>query len=83
MIQAGTPVEVTSGSLCAEPGIVVGAERPFVVVEIPRTGSKCLVLAEDLAFPAEREERRLLLSRNGPMTQGLQPRTPSLAEERT
>ena len=64
MIQSGTPVEVTSGSLSAEPGIVVGAERPFVVVEIPRTGAKCLVLAEDLAFPGERDERRRLLFRN-------------------
>jgi len=64
MIQAGTPVEVTSGSLCAEPGVVVGAERPFVVVEMQRTGTTCLVLAEDLAFPAEREVRRRLLSVN-------------------
>ncbi len=61
MIQAGTPVEVTCGSLCAEPGIVVGAERPFVVVEIPRTGTTCLVLADDLAFPAERDARRRVL----------------------
>jgi len=65
MIQAGTPVEVTCGSLCAEPGIVVGAQRPFVVVEIPRTRSRCLVMAEDLAFPEEREARRRLAG-NGP-----------------
>lgn len=58
MIQAGTPVEVTCGSLFAEPGIVVGAERPFVVVEIPRTGATCLVLADDLAFPAGRGAQR-------------------------
>ena len=58
MIQAGTPVEVTSGSFCAEPGIVVGAQRPFVVVEVKRTGATCLVLAEDLAFPAECSARR-------------------------
>ena len=64
MIQAGTPVEVTCGSFCAEPGIVVGAQRPFVVVEMPRTGATCLVLAEDLAFPGEREVRRRLLSVN-------------------
>jgi hypothetical protein len=64
MFQAGTPVEVTSGSFCAEPGTVVGAQRPFVVVEIPRTGAMCLVLAEDLAFPTERESRRRLLSVN-------------------
>ncbi|MBI5486492.1 MAG: hypothetical protein HY905_04090 [Deltaproteobacteria bacterium] len=62
MIQAGTPVEVTCGSFCAEPGIVVGAERPFVVVEVTRTGATCLVLAEDLAFPAEREARLGALS---------------------
>ncbi|MDI7269938.1 MAG: hypothetical protein QME96_18255, partial [Myxococcota bacterium] len=61
MIQAGTPVVVTCGSLCAEPGIAAGAERPFVVVDIPRTGSKCLVPAEDLAFPAERETRHRLV----------------------
>jgi hypothetical protein len=60
MFQTGTSVEVTSGSFCAEPGTVVGAQRPFVVVEIPRTGAKCLVLAEDLAFPVEREARRYL-----------------------
>jgi hypothetical protein len=64
MIQAGTSVEVTSGSLFAEPGIVVGAQRPFVVVELPRTGTTCLVMADDLAFPAERESRRRLLSVN-------------------
>ncbi|MBN1772544.1 MAG: hypothetical protein JXB32_14840 [Deltaproteobacteria bacterium] len=52
MIQAGTPVEVTSGSFRAEPGIVVGAERPFVMVEMSSTGTTCLVLVEDLAFPA-------------------------------
>ena len=57
MIQTGTPVEVTCGSLFAEPGVVVGAERPFVMVEMPRTGATCLVLAEDLAFPAERDAR--------------------------
>jgi len=71
MIQAGTPVEVTSGSLSAEPAIVVGAERPFVVVEIPRTGAKYLVLAEDLAFPGERNQRRRLWSRNCPIPQVL------------
>jgi hypothetical protein len=60
MFQAGTPIEVTSGSFCAEPGTVVGAQRPFVVVEIPRTGATCLVLAEDLALPVEREARRHL-----------------------
>jgi hypothetical protein len=58
MIQTGTPVVVTSGSLCAEPGIVVGAERPFVVVEIPRLGTRCMVLADDLRFVAEHEARR-------------------------
>jgi hypothetical protein len=60
MIQTGTPVEVTSGSFYAEPGTVVGTQRPFVLVEIPRTGATCLVLAEDLAFPVEREARRHL-----------------------
>lgn len=58
MIQTGTLVEVTCGSFAAEPAVVVGAERPFVVVEIPRTGTRCLVLWEDLRFPVEREARR-------------------------
>jgi hypothetical protein len=62
MIQSGTPVEVTCGSFCAEPGTVVGAQRPFVVVGIPRAGVTCLVLAEDLVFPAEREARRVALA---------------------
>jgi len=66
MIQTGTPVEVTSGSFCAEPGIVVRAERPFVVVEIPRVGAECLVLAEDLVFPDERETRRAAFASIGP-----------------
>ena len=60
MIQSGTPVEVTCGSFCAEPATVVGAQRPFVVVEVTRTGATCLVLAEDLAFPSDREARRHL-----------------------
>ena len=62
MIQTGTPVEVTCGSFRAEPGVVVGAERPFVVVEMRRTGATCLVLADDLSFPAERRARREALS---------------------
>ena len=61
MIQTGTPVRVTSGSMVAEPATVVGSERPFVVVEIRRTGARCIVLPEDLAFPLEREARRRLL----------------------
>jgi hypothetical protein len=51
MIQAGTPVVVTSGSMVAEPGVVVGFERPFVVVEVPRLRARCLVLADDIRFP--------------------------------
>lgn len=58
MIQSGTPVTVTAGSMFAEPGTVVRAERPFVVVQVTSTGSKCLVLVDDLRFPAECEERR-------------------------
>jgi len=61
MIQAGTPVVVTSGSLRAEPGVVVGAERPFVVVEVPRLGTRCMVLAEDLEFVVERRARQGVL----------------------
>ena len=65
MIQAGTPVEVTSGSFAAEPGVVVGSERPFIVVEILRAGVRCLVLAEDLRFPVERAIRGELLESGG------------------
>jgi hypothetical protein len=65
MIQTGTPVEVTCGSLCAEPGIVVGSERPFVVVEVQRTRSTCLVLVEDLTFPVERQTWRSLIDSHG------------------
>jgi hypothetical protein len=36
MIQAGTPVEVTSGSPSSEPGTATGDGRPFVVVGVPR-----------------------------------------------
>ena len=61
MIQAGTPVVVTAGSLHAEPGVVVGTERPFVVVEVPRLGTRCMVLAEDLRFVVERRTRQALL----------------------
>ena len=77
MIQTGTPVVVTSGSMVAEPGIVVGTQRPFVVVEIGRTSARCMVLAEDLRFPEERKACMRLL--NDPVA--TQPRGPGREEE--